>query len=66
MSQSSSINIKNEILKFLVIFGVGQTYDIDVEIKMDFESQIKNNALRLDLRLFDSQNLQFFSTDTFT
>ena len=61
MSQSSSINIINEILKFLLILGVGQSYDIDVEIKMDFEAQIENNALRCGLRLFHFQNLSFFS-----
>ena len=60
MSQSSSINIKNEILKFLLILGVGQSYDIDVEIKMDFEAQIKNNALRCGLRLLHFQNFQNF------
>ena len=60
MSQSSSINIKNEILKFLLILGVGQSYDIDVEIKMDFEAQIQNNALRCGLRPFISKTFKFF------
>merc|ERR1712227_208391 len=41
-----------------VILGVGQTYDIDasmdVEIKMNFEAQIKNNALS---HVIDHDNL---------